>query len=248
MWRYTRGLLLPLCAAVLASAAGAQNLPSPLSPPNAAAPEERLDFRLEPSLLAREPGLPEPHEPLSYRSAGEFALRDSVALEFGKSGFGERGGPLGSASVTPASLAPSGAARANALDLYDASLRWDALRFNPVTVSLHSGVRAMSYDARFDSPASIRERSGLSAAPVVGLGARWEVFDAVSIAGRGSWTMIGERNDARYAGLGAELAFDLSALSRFSVGFERLRADLSDGVIAARLERDLVFARFRFKF
>ncbi len=215
-------------------------------PSAALAADESLQFRL--GRPAQDRALSDSQEALAYRSAGAVPLRESVALEFGKSNFGDRGGPLGSASISPGALAPPGAARTSALDLYDASVRWDALRFNPVTVSVHSGVRAMAYDARFEGAPAIRERSGLSAAPVVGLGARWELVEAVSLAGGGSWTVIGERSDARFAGLGAELAFDLSAVSRFSLGFERLRADLSDGVIAARLERDLVFARFRFKF
>lgn len=182
-----------------------------------------------------------------YRTGGQFTLSDALAFDFGKSGFDRGRTPIGRAAVAPGQLAPPGDPRANGLDLYDASLRWNAFRLNPLTLSVLSGVRAVSYLARFDDPAAQRERAGMAMTPVVGVGARFNLRENLALSGGGAWR-VGEDRGDKYFGLTAELAIDLTRALGLSVGYERMHAELADGVLGAQLNRDLVFARLRLRF
>ena len=184
----------------------------------------------------------------ALRSGGVYTVDESLAFVYGHTGYEADSGPRRPA-ISPGRDAPipGAGAIASSLDMYDAAVRWDAVRLDPITLSVHSGVRALVYDARFDSPSAQAARSGVAMAPVVGLGARLDVAEGVSLSGAGSWR-VGEDRVGEYLGLSAELAFDLARAADLSFGYERTHGRLSDGVIAAQLDRGLLFARIRLRF
>ena len=141
-------------------------------------------------------------------------------------------------------------------DLYDISLRWNALSPGPVSFSLIGGVKAVSTDvtegiAEYDSRGNhvstrAEDEYRMVPVPIVGGSFRWDVGETFYFEGTAQTHTIPDGNTL--LDFTAETGFDFSPTVGLRAGYTYVRTAVELDQFDARLTQSGVFARVQISF
>jgi len=141
-------------------------------------------------------------------------------------------------------------------DLYDVSLRWDALTPGPVTFSLIGGLKAIRTDVSEDIDEYDRKGNYVSTrledeyqmvpVPIIGGGVRWDVGDRFYLEGSAQTHTIPDGNTL--LDVTAQTGIDFSPTVGLRAGYTYVRTAVELEQFDASLSQSGVFARIEISF